>query len=484
MGFGLEGLDDFSVSAPLIGFGPSIHPLSPSSSQYYYYNNKAFSRSGLVRNQRSEDDRASKESKSCDFESATMLSFSGYGSGGLNAGACFVNGVKGPFTPSQWLELEHQALIYKHFMSNEPIPPNLLFPIRKALESARISSFTGDPLRHNPFGWGAFHLGFSNGADPEPGRCRRTDGKKWRCTRDAVVDQKYCERHINRGRHRSRKPVEGQNGNSVVSVAATSSIASTTKSVPMVSSSSVSMTCGGATDSFNIGNQRFKNWPLGASDTPASPFVNRMLGANNPGVQATTTRTSFLPSDIGLNMRENMFPPPKHPGARYDFGGRSTESVLSSSQKSNPSCGSYASSPDSNNPQSEVQNPLLQAIVARAGTPWPESYRSNQSTSMPMLPLDFMSSTSSPITASPSQENGMVQMGLVVGNYSSASYPISWDNSLGGPLGEVLHSTKGSLGEHRDIPGLDLLSKNWDRSPQLSSSSPTGVLQKNAYGSL
>lgn len=27
-----------------------------------------------------------------------------------------------------------------------------------------------------------------------------------------MADQKYCERHINRGRHRSRKTVEGQSG--------------------------------------------------------------------------------------------------------------------------------------------------------------------------------------------------------------------------------------------------------------------------------
>lgn len=44
--------------------------------------------------------------------------------------------------------------------------------------------------------------------DPEPGRCRRTDGKKWRCSRDVVPGQKYCERHVHRGRNRSRKPVE------------------------------------------------------------------------------------------------------------------------------------------------------------------------------------------------------------------------------------------------------------------------------------
>lgn len=44
--------------------------------------------------------------------------------------------------------------------------------------------------------------------DPEPGRCRRTDGKKWRCSRDVVSGHKYCERHVHRGRNRSRKPVE------------------------------------------------------------------------------------------------------------------------------------------------------------------------------------------------------------------------------------------------------------------------------------
>ncbi|XP_074329996.1 growth-regulating factor 9-like isoform X3 [Apium graveolens] len=42
--------------------------------------------------------------------------------------------------------------------------------------------------------------------DPEPGRCRRTDGYKWRCRKDVLPNTKYCERHIHRGR--SRKHVE------------------------------------------------------------------------------------------------------------------------------------------------------------------------------------------------------------------------------------------------------------------------------------
>ncbi|EPS67843.1 hypothetical protein M569_06931, partial [Genlisea aurea] len=116
--------------------------------------------------------------------------------------------VRGPFTASQWMELEHQALIYKYINANVPIPSYLLDPIRKPFQSAAF--------RSTPFGWGGFQLGFSN-SDPEPGRCRRTDGKKWRCSRDAVADQKYCERHMNRGRHRSRKPVEQQSGHAASS---------------------------------------------------------------------------------------------------------------------------------------------------------------------------------------------------------------------------------------------------------------------------
>ena len=49
---------------------------------------------------------------------------------------------------------------------------------------------------------------FTKRADLEPGRCRRTDGKKWRCSRDVAPDKKYCERHMHRGRPRSRKHVE------------------------------------------------------------------------------------------------------------------------------------------------------------------------------------------------------------------------------------------------------------------------------------
>ncbi|KAK4745431.1 hypothetical protein SAY87_011743 [Trapa incisa] len=99
-----------------------------------------------------------------------------------------------PFTQAQWRELERQAMIYKYMMASIPVPPDLLFPLPSVQDS------------HYYLGTGSYSL--RCGKDPEPGRCRRTDGKKWRCSRDAAPDQKYCERHLNRGRPRSRKPVE------------------------------------------------------------------------------------------------------------------------------------------------------------------------------------------------------------------------------------------------------------------------------------
>lgn len=81
--------------------------------------------------------------------------------------------------------------------------------------------------------------------DPEPGRCRRTDGKKWRCSKDAYPDSKYCERHMHRGRNRSRKPVESHT---------ISQSASTATSLTVTGSSS--------------GNGSFQNLPLHSFSNP------------------------------------------------------------------------------------------------------------------------------------------------------------------------------------------------------------------------
>ncbi|XAR71586.1 hypothetical protein NMG60_11017928 [Bertholletia excelsa] len=101
------------------------------------------------------------------------------------AGAC----LGYPFTMAQLKELERQAMIYKYMMASVPVPPHLLLPINTQN-----------------------YLSTREALGAEPGRCKRTDGKKWRCPRDVAPNQKYCERHMNRGRTRSRKPVEVDGG--------------------------------------------------------------------------------------------------------------------------------------------------------------------------------------------------------------------------------------------------------------------------------
>ncbi|KAK6947328.1 Glutamine-Leucine-Glutamine, QLQ [Dillenia turbinata] len=136
------------------------------------------------------------------FLGVSFLLDQGDMSGGSASGTA-ETGFRPPFTASQWQELEQQALIYKYLTAGVPVPPELLVPIRKSLESTLATKF----LYHPSVNYYSF---YGRKIDPEPGRCRRTDGKKWRCSKDAHPDSKYCERHMHRGRNRSRKLVELQ----------------------------------------------------------------------------------------------------------------------------------------------------------------------------------------------------------------------------------------------------------------------------------
>lgn len=55
-------------------------------------------------------------------------------------------GGRYPFTANQWQELEHQALVYKYMISGMPIPPDLLFTIRRSLDSSTTKLL----LHHQP----------------------------------------------------------------------------------------------------------------------------------------------------------------------------------------------------------------------------------------------------------------------------------------------------------------------------------------------
>nr|GEZ57585.1 growth-regulating factor 4-like isoform X1 [Tanacetum cinerariifolium] len=60
--------------------------------------------------------------------STTVASSGGGGGGGMS-------GYRPPFTPVQWQELEHQALIYKYLVAGVPVPYDLVVPIRRSLEA-------------------------------------------------------------------------------------------------------------------------------------------------------------------------------------------------------------------------------------------------------------------------------------------------------------------------------------------------------------
>ncbi|KAF4357442.1 hypothetical protein CsatB_007802 [Cannabis sativa] len=397
----------------------------------------------------------------CNYPNAFLSAYTrntGYNSGSLNSnggtnmhGA--ITGAKGPFTSSQWMELEQQALIYKYITANVPIPSNLLIPIRKAIDSSGFSHFSGGLLRPNTLGWGSYHLGFSNNADPEPGRCRRTDGKKWRCSRDAVADQKYCERHMNRGRHRSRKPVEGQTA------------AKTSKAVPLASSSpsstsvAVSGAAGSSNNSLTISNQHL----LQQQNTSATTHLNRMEQ------QKTSSGLSLYSKD------QNAF-------LTQSFGLATSDSLPQNQQHSLRHF-------IDDWPKSQQTN--------REALSWPEidmqTDRTQLSISMPLASSDhYIPSSSSPEKTSLSMSLGVGAEEQQVGNRNWI--PIAWENSLmGGPLGEVLHHSNnnknGSVVECKNSSSssssvLNLMTQGWDNSPPMGSSSPTGVLQKTAFGSL
>ncbi|KAA3479687.1 growth-regulating factor 1-like [Gossypium australe] len=352
---------------------------------------------------------------------------SGYGSGCSNASMHGgFNGVRGPFTPSQWIELEHQALIYKYITSDVAVPSNLLNPLKKSLYPYGFTSSPAGSLPPNSLGWGSFHLGYSGSTDPEPERCRRTDGKKWRCSRDAVANQKYCERHINRGRHRSRKPVEGQTGHAA-------SGTTNPKVVPMSSSMSTSViTGGGASSSLTIAQKhQFKNLQSGATHHSADALVNRIQDPWASSVMSSTTNlksnnSTFMITKQGVPFAE--FSP-------SDFGHVAYDSLVNLSHRSSiVESKEYGPYLDFTTDQETLDQNLLHQFFddwpkdesIHSVITWPGELRSDWtklSISIPMTSPEFSSSSSSPaqekLALSPlrlSREFDPIQMGSVVKN--------------------------------------------------------------------
>ncbi|XP_020252246.1 growth-regulating factor 1-like isoform X1 [Asparagus officinalis] len=107
--------------------------------------------------------------------------------------------IRQPFTTSQRQELELQALIFNYMASGIPIPSHLILPFRRNFSLQPISLHHSSKVSSPP-SLKKVSYGRRVEEDPEPWRCKRTDGKKWRCSREASGDSKYCERHKHRGK--------------------------------------------------------------------------------------------------------------------------------------------------------------------------------------------------------------------------------------------------------------------------------------------
>ncbi|KAL5210523.1 hypothetical protein ABZP36_006146 [Zizania latifolia] len=406
--------------------------------------------------------------------------------------------VRGPFTPSQWIELEHQALIYKYLAANSPVPHSLLIPIRRSLTSPYSPAYFGS----NTLGWGSFQLGYSGSADPEPGRCRRTDGKKWRCSRDAVADQKYCERHMNRGRHRSRKHVEGQPGHAAKAMP--TAVAAATQP------SALAAHGGGAAAGLAVNHQQqqVKNYAANTADPCSLQYSRELVNKHNESEQVQDSDSLSMLTSMSSRNTGSLFPfskqhnPFEVSSSRPDFGLVSPDSLMSPPHSSLENI-NLLTSQSLNEQQSSVS---LQHFVDWPRTPaqgplaWPDAedmqaQRIQLSISAPMASSDLSSASTSPIheklMLSPLKlrsEYSPVCLGIAANRDEVNQGEANWthmfrDSSMGGPLGEVLIKNNSMEARNYLSSSLSLLTDGWDSSSGFESS-PVGVLQKTTFGSV
>ncbi|KAL5728505.1 hypothetical protein ACHQM5_001580 [Ranunculus cassubicifolius] len=392
------------------------------------------------------------------------------------AAAC----LRYPFTAAQWQELERQALIFKYMMAAMPVPPDLLIPTTRG----GLSNTASSPYASLGRGGSCFNLRFSNGADPEPGRCRRTDGKKWRCSRDVAPDQKYCERHMHRSRPRSRKHVEVQS-----EINTTTS----TTNTPALSANSSSHHLGSSTPrpypqpSMFLPKPDFKSLPVETmATTTASPYKD---SRSMDWMQQQMMQGKGIPT-------RNSTPYQQHyqENSYNDFG---TNFQGLDTQNQSDNCCLYLNQEfEPLSEQRQMPRRFIDAWSTARDTAGPN--KSSASSTGKLSP--------STLSLSMSSDNGggddidQIPMGLGVidsecenTSGSCKSQPLSWmtpaswiGSPPGGPLGEVLQSSSSIPNGIRNTGGsrgLNLMKDDWagsrDTSPRgMTVSSPSGVLHK------
>ncbi|RRT68264.1 hypothetical protein B296_00037039 [Ensete ventricosum] len=319
-----------------------------------------------------------------------------------------------PFTASQLEELRVQVLIFKHILMGVPVPPELLLLVRRSLEAMAARLYHHPACKIALLSFHGHCSYFGKKFDPEPGRCRRTDGKKWRCSKDAHPESRYCERHMHRGRNRSRKPVESQpvapsqSASTVISLAPSGSGGSDSKSIPMHPSTGAQvMLCFIVHDAFYLRTCRY---PYGdKSEAGEHGFFPEVSGSAR-GVEMDFPLDSswgLMPSQMpnALGFESNYLQLP----AFNDLGQVTVSSLTKQEQSQHSFFGNEFGSEEPVK-QSQELRPFFDEWPKTRG-PWSdlEDERSNRSSfsttqlsiSIPVTSSDFSTSSSrSPIGVS------------------------------------------------------------------------------------
>ncbi|KAE8708612.1 Growth-regulating factor 7, putative isoform 2 [Hibiscus syriacus] len=410
-----------------------------------------------------------------------------------------------PFTFSQRKELERQVKIYKYMIASVPVPLDLLIPsVSVASHSAcnlfsfhrfllsLLIAYDSDCEKLSYFavlsvwavGGGALNPRFAGRRDVEPGRCKRTDGKKWRCSRDVAPDQKYCERHLHRGRPRSRKPVELRNKRT----------RNTTDGQALPSSSSTIL-ANNASQSQFVG-------------TLAHPFqqIQTTWFLDKPSLKAATfwlfTSVSSYKEPRTSDWTTNeLIPLADQQWHHLMQTGAATEGYLSNAYDKEPldliSCPNFNVVHQQRNScpwflNSEIVPLQKSAEGTRRGfiDAWSTGVSSDNTGAEASVAFDGKPSLSSlslsmGVNSITDNEMGPIRMGLGVSEYdenheyASKSHLSSWlapASTPGGPLAEVLwpSATKSSSNLSSPVTGNEN-----SCSPSVTvSSSPSGVLHK------
>jgi len=310
---------------------------------------------------------------------------------------------------------------------------------------------------------------------------------------------------MNRGKHRSRKHVEGQPGHAAKAMPVTVAAAA--------QPSALATGGGGATAGIAISHQQqpVNNYAANTIDPCSLQYNRELVNRQNESeqVQDSDESLSMLTSMSARNTG-SLFPfskehnPFEMTSSRPDYALVSSDSLMSSPHSSLENVNLLAPQGLNEQQQSSVS---LQHFVDWPRTPsqqgglsWPENedmqaQRTQLSISAPMASSDLSSASTSPIheklMLSPlklSREYSPIGLSIaavkheLVDDGEADWMPMFRDSSMGGPLGEAL--TKNSNMEARNYlsSSLSLMTDAWDSSPL--ESSPVGVLQRNAFGSV